>query len=51
MFEWLERLSYCAVGLITPGHPRTLQDSIFYMFNLYYERVDDGLVLVCWCIN
>ena len=35
----------------TPGHPRTLQDSIICMFNILYERVDDGLVLVCWCIN
>ena len=35
----------------TPGHPRTLQDSIIGMFNILYERVDDGLVLVCWCIN
>ena len=35
----------------TPGHPRTLLDSIICMFNILYERVDDGLVLVCWCIN
>ena len=35
----------------TPGHPRTLQDSIICMFNILYEPVDDGLVLVCWCIN
>ena len=35
----------------TPGHPRTLQDSIICMFNILYERVDDGLVLVCWRIN
>ena len=34
----------------TPGHPRTLQDSIICMFNILYERVDDGLVLVC-CIG
>ena len=34
----------------TPGHPRTLQDSIICMFNILYERVDDGLVLVCLCI-
>ena len=36
---------------IPPGHPRTLQDSIICMFNILYERVHDGLVLVCWCIN
>ena len=35
----------------TPGHPRTLQDSTICMFKILYERVDDGLVLVCWCIN
>ena len=35
----------------TPGHPRTLQDSIICMFNILFERVDDGLVLVCWCIK
>ena len=35
----------------TPGYPRTPQDSIIYMFNILYERIDDGLVLVCWCIN
>ena len=35
----------------TPGHPRTLQDSIICIFNILYERVDDGLVPVCWCIN
>ena len=35
----------------TPGHPRTLHDRIFCMFSILYERVDDGLVLVCWCIN
>ena len=35
----------------TPGHPKTLQNSIICMFNILYERVDDGLVLVCWCIN
>ena len=35
----------------TPGYPRTPQDSIICMFNILYERVDDGLVLVCWCIN
>ena len=35
----------------TPGYPRTLQDSIICMFNILYERVDDGLVLVCWRIN
>ena len=43
-----------AVSLITPGHPRTpktLQDNIICMFNILYERVDDGLVLVYWCIN
>ena len=27
------------------------QDSIICMFNILYERVDYGLVLVCWCIN
>ena len=32
----------------TPGHPRT---AIICMFDILYERVDDGLVLVCWCIN
>ena len=32
-------------------YPRTPQDSIICMFNILYERVDDGLVLVCWCIN
>ena len=32
-------------------YPRTLQNSIICMFNILYERVDDGLVLVCWCIN
>ena len=35
----------------TPGHPRTRQDSIIYMFNILYDPVDDGLVLVCWCFN
>ena len=30
---------------------RTPQDSIICMFNILYERVDYGLVLVCWCIN
>ena len=35
----------------TPGHPKTLQSSIICMFNILYERVDDGLVLVCWGIN
>ena len=35
----------------TPGHPKTLQDSIICMFNILYKRVDDGLVLVCWCNN
>ena len=39
-----------AVSLNTPGHPRTLQDSIICIFNILYERVDDGLVLVCLCI-
>ena len=37
-----------AVSLITPGHPRIPQDSIICMFNILYERVDEGLVLVCW---
>ena len=32
-------------------YPRIPQDSIICMFNILYERVDDGLVLVCWCIN
>ena len=31
-------------------YPRTLQDSIICMFNILYERVDDGLALVYWCI-
>ena len=31
--------------------PRTPQDSIICMFYILYERVDDGLVLVCWCFN
>ena len=44
-------IHYIAVSLIIPGYPRTLQDSIICMFNILYERVDDGLVLVCWCIN
>ena len=39
------------VSLITPVYPRTLQDSIICMFNMLYEHVDDGLVLVCLCIN
>ena len=38
--------TFVAVSLIpqdTPGYPRTLQDSIICMFNILYERVDDGL--------
>ena len=31
----------------TPGHPKTLRDSIICIFNMLYERVDDVFVLVC----
>ena len=34
------------VSLITPGHPKTLRDSIISIFNLLHERVDDVLVLI-----
>ena len=50
-------MGHDTVSLITPGHPRIPQDTpghsmtgFFCMFNILYERVDDGLVLVCWCI-
>ena len=46
----VRRFGPIAVSLITPGHPRIPQDSIICMFNILYERVDDGLV-DCWCIN
>ena len=44
------------VSLITPGHPKTpqdtprhpraLRDGIVCIFNMLYERVDDVLVLI-----